>query len=276
MRPADVARRGGRYLARHGVVSADVEAETLLLRILEIDRTALLTRDADLSPAEATAFGRALCRRCVGTPLQHITGEQGFRRLVIEVRPGVFVPRPETEVLVSVALAALSGQAPVVVDLCTGTGVVALAIADEYPSARVFATDVSHAAVALAADNARRLGLDVTVKAGDLFSSLPASLRGMCDLVVANPPYVPIEDEMSLPREVLADPRVAVFGKAELYDRMFQEATSWLRPGGAVVVEIDGRAASEVVATASRAGFKQVRLTPDLAGRDRVIDARWP
>jgi len=276
MRPAEVARRGGEYLARHGVASADVDAETLLLQILDIDRAALFTRDAGLTTAEAKAFGRALCRRCTGTPLQHLTGEQGFRRLVIEVRPGVFVPRPETEVLVGVALEALSGSAPIVVDLCTGTGVVALAIADEYPGARVFATDASAAAVELAADNAKRLGLDVRPCLGDLFTPLPPTLRGACDLVVANPPYVPPADEASLPREVRADPARAVIGVVGLYERLFEEASSWLRPGGALVVEIDERAGREVAAAAGRAGFTRVRVVPDLAGRDRVIDARRP
>ncbi len=111
MRPAELARRGAAYLARHGVESPEANAELLLRSVLGIDRTALATRDTALSREEARAYGRALCRRCTGTPLQHLTGEQGFRRLVLRVRPGVFVPRPETEVLVDAALASANAVA---------------------------------------------------------------------------------------------------------------------------------------------------------------------
>ena len=193
MRPADVARRGAEYLGHHGVDGSTREAETLLMRILDVDRVGLYTRQQGLSTAEAKAFGRALCRRCTGVPLQHLTGEQGFRRLVLEVRPGVFVPRPETETLVEVALS-MVGDAPVVVDLCTGSGAIALAVADERPGATVFATDISADAVSLTAANASRLGLAVTVAQGDLFEPLADELRGAVDLVVANPPYLPVDD----------------------------------------------------------------------------------
>ena len=145
MRPAEVARRGADYLRHHGVDAQEAAAESdaLLQRILGVDRAGLFTRMDGLTTAEAKAYGRALCRRCTGTPLQHLTGEQGFRRLVLEVRPGVFVPRPETEVLVEIGLRAVAAiDRPIVVDLCTGTGAVALAIADEHPGARVSATDI--------------------------------------------------------------------------------------------------------------------------------------
>ncbi|MDP9184558.1 MAG: HemK family protein methyltransferase, partial [Actinomycetota bacterium] len=168
MRPAEVARRGAAYLERHGVASSNAESEALLQRILGIDRAALFTRDTGLSTAEAKVFGRALCRRCTGVPLQHLTGEQGFRNLVLEVRPGVFVPRPETEVLVEVALGLVAVPEPLVVDLCTGSGAVALAIASELPGSRVYATDLSTDAVTLARANAGRLDLEVTIVQGHL------------------------------------------------------------------------------------------------------------
>ncbi len=275
MRPAEVARRGGDYLARHGVDGARGEAETLLLRILHIDRPALFTREQGLSTAEAKAFGRALCRRCTGVPLQHLTGEQAFRHLALEVRPGVFVPRPETETVVEVALE-MGGDAPVVADLCTGSGAIALAIADERPGAVVFATDVSAEAVALARANASRLGLPVTVEQGDLFEALPSERRGALDLVVANPPYLPVREAASLPAEVRADPASALFGDVELYARLFVEAQKWLRAGGAVVVEIDAREGSAIAGAARAAGLVQVRVVEDLTGRDRVVVGRRP
>jgi release factor glutamine methyltransferase len=277
MRPTQVARRGADYLRRHGVdePQAAAESEALLQRVLGVNRAELFTRDAGLTTAEAKAYGRALCRRCTGTPLQHLTGEQGFRRLVLDVRPGVFVPRPETEVLVGVVLDVLDGiETPLVVDLCTGSGAVALAIADEHPGAKVYATDVWDEAVALARANATRLGLDVAVSHGDLFAPLPVDLEGRVDVVAANPPYVPASRRDTLPPEVLADPDVAVFGDVELYERLFGGAHTWLRRGGVVAVEIDDDAGEAVTAAASAAGFSDVAVHPDLTGRDRVVSGR--
>jgi len=244
-------------------------------RVLGIDRSTLFTRDEGLTTAQAKAYGRALCRRCTGSPLQHLTGDQGFRRLVLEVRPGVFVPRPETEVLVDVVLRSISSvDAPVVVDLCTGSGTVALAVADEHPGATVFATDVSEEAVALARVNADRLGLPITVVRGDLFEPLAVELQGTVDVVCANPPYVSRARRDELPPDVLADPDIAVFGEPELYERIFADAYAWVRAGGSVAVEIEDDAASWVVAAASVAGFEDVVVQRDLTGRDRVVSGR--
>ena len=275
MRPAEVARRGGDYLDRHGVEGATHEAETLLMRILDVDRAGLFARERGLGIAEAKAYGRALCRRCTGVPLQHLTGEQGFRRLVLEVRPGVFVPRPESETVVGVALDMMR-DTPVVVDLCTGSGAIALAIVDERPGTTVFATDLSADAVSLANGNAARLGLEVTVLQGDLFAPLPERLRGAIDIVVANPPYLPIEDRAVLPADVRADPPSALFGGVELYERLFAEAADWLRAAGAIVVEIDARQGAAIVAAAEAAGFVEVCVVRDLTGRDRVVAGRRP
>ena len=214
-----------------------------------------------------------LCRRCTGVPLQHLTGEQGFRRLLLEVRPGVFVPRPETECVVEVALE-MTGDDPVTVDLCTGTGAVALAVADERPAATVFATDLSAEAVSLARANAGRLDLAVTVLHGDLFEPVPARLRGALDLVTANPPYLPVDDGSTLPADVRADPASALFGGVEFYERLFAEAAVWLRPGGVIVVEIDAREGMAIAAAARAAGFVEVRVVEDLTGRDRVVAGR--
>jgi release factor glutamine methyltransferase len=277
VRPSEVVRRGAAYLERHGVEAPRTNAEWLMASILGADRAALATRSEPLTPAESRAYGRALCRRCGGTPLQHLTGEQGFRRLVLRVRPGVFVPRPETEVLVDAALDLLGGVArPVVVDACTGTGAVALAIADERPDAVVHASDVSPEAVALARENADALRLVVTVYEGDLLEALPRALAGAVDLLTCNPPYVPREREPELPAEVLADPPMAVFGGPDLYERLFAEARTWVRSGGAIAVEIEESTASAIAALAVAAGWVQVTVRRDLAGRDRVVSARRP
>jgi release factor glutamine methyltransferase len=274
MRPAEVAHRGAEYLARHGVEAPHAESEALLQRILGVSRTVLFTRERGLSTAEAKAYGRALCRRCTGTPLQHLTGEQGFRHLVLTVRPGVFVPRPETEVLVEVGLGLLPAVDPVVVDVGTGTGAVALAIADERSDARVYATDLSPEAVALARDNAARLALTVTIEHGDLFAPLPSSIAGTVDLVVANPPYVPIERRADLPLDVRAEPELALYGDLGLHERLWRDAAEWLAPTGAIAVEIEETTGASVTEIARRAGFGDVRVHPDLAGRDRVVSGR--
>jgi len=276
VRPSEVLSRAADYLDRHDVESPKETAEILLLHVLGTDRAGLYARERGLDTREARMFGRAICQRCAGTPVQHLTGEQAFRRITLEVRPGVFVPRPETEILVEHALSTLGEREdPVVVDAGTGTGAIALAIKDERPDATVFATDLSSEAVELARANARRLGLDVTVLEGDLLEPLPADLRGWVDAIVSNPPYVPPEEIDDLPAEVRADPRLALAGGTEVHRRLAEEAPRWLRSGAALAVEIDARQGAEVSALLS-GRFARVRVERDLAGRDRVVLARMP
>ena len=276
MRPSEVLLRAADYLDRHDVESPKESAEILLLHVLRTDRAGLYARDEGLDAREARMFGRAICQRCTGTPVQHLTGEQPFRRITLEMRPGVFVPRPETEILVEHALATLGDREdPVVVDAGTGTGAIALAIKDERRDATVFATDLSAEAVELARANGTRLGLDVAVLEGDLLQPLPTQLRGWVDVIVSNPPYVPPEEIEDLPAEVRADPRLALAGGTEVHRRLAEEAPRWLRSGGALAVEIDARQGDEVSALLS-SRLARVRVERDLAGRDRVVLARMP
>ncbi len=275
MRPALVVRRAANYLDRHDVESPLATAEVLLADTLGTDRTGLYTRSEGLTSAEARRFGRALCRRCTGTPTQHITGLAGFRSVTVVVRPGVFVPRPETEVLVEVALEAIVDvPTPIVVDVGTGTGVVALAICTERRDARVLATDLSPEAVALARENAALLGAAVEVLDGDLLAPLPPELVGRIDLVVSNPPYVEPDQFAFLPVDVKADPSLALLGGLPAFERLLSAAARVLGPGGALAVEVgDGQAAS-VAELAEKAGFVDTMVRPDLAGRDRVVLSR--
>lgn len=244
--------------------------------VLGTDRAGLYARDVGLDAREARMYGRALCQRCAGTPLQHLTGEQAFRRIVLDVRPGVFVPRPETEILVEVALRLLGPEdGPVVVDVGTGTGAVALAMKDERPDATVLATDLSPEAVDLALANAARLELEVSVLQGDLLDPLPPELRGWVDLVVSNPPYVTPEEYGELPAEVRADPALALIGGTPVYERLAEDAARWLRDGGLLAVEI-GSGQGDAVVEVLRRSFTDVRVQPDLAGRDRVATGRRP
>ena len=189
-----------------------------------------------------------------------MTGEQGFRRLDLLVRPGVFVPRPETEILVQAVLDGLAAsEAPMVVDVCNGSGAVALAIKDERPDATVYAIDLSPEAAALARD---------------LLEPLPRDLRGGVDAVACNPPYVAAEARASLPPDVRAEPELAVFGGIDLYERLFTQALVWLRPGGLIAVEIEESMAASVSKAAEREGFEDLFVRRDLTGRDRVVGGR--
>jgi release factor glutamine methyltransferase len=274
VRPAEVLRRASGFLDRHGVENPEATAEVLLMHVLETDRAGLYTRERGLDAREARMFGRALCQRCTGVPVQHLTGRQGFRRIVVEVRPGVFVPRPETEVLVEHGLSAIGdARDPVIVDAGTGTGAIALSIKDERPDASVVATDLSPEAVELARANADRLGLDVSVLEGDLLSPLPEDLRARVDLVVSNPPYLPEAELDGLPPEVRADPTLALIGDLAPYRRLAADAPGWLGERGVLAVEIDERRADDVVRILGPA-FDDIRVERDLAGRDRVVLAR--
>jgi release factor glutamine methyltransferase len=276
VRPSQVVRRAATYLERHGVEGPRASAEILLSEILGTDRAGLYTRAEGLSAAEARAFGRALCRRCAGVPLQHLTGRQLFRQLELTVRPGVFVPRPETEAVVEVALDAVSevGE-PIVVDVGTGAGAIALAAAQERPDATVYATDLSPPAVQLALENAARLGLPLEAYTGDLFAGLPAGLMGRVHCVVSNPPYVHLQDVATLPDDVRADPEVALVGGTDVHARLVEESPAWLAPGGSLVVEIGAEQGPAVHELFERR-FTGVRVLSDLAGRDRVVAGRLP
>jgi len=271
-----MVRRATDYLARHEVWSPRENAEALMTMVLGTDRAGVYWRAEGLDAREARMFGRALCQRCAGTPLQHLTGEQAFRRISLEVRPGVFVPRPETELVVEAALERLGpSEDPVVVDVGTGTGAIALAIKEERPNARVFATDTSAEAVELATANAGRLGLVVTVLHGDLIEPLPRELRGWIDLVVANPPYVTPDEYEDLPAEVRADPASALVGGTDVFEALADDAARWLRDGGVLAVEIGASQGADVSKAIGRT-FADVEVRPDLAGRDRVVLARRP
>jgi release factor glutamine methyltransferase len=271
VRPSEVVTRAADYLDRHSVESPRETAEALLIYFLGTDRAGLYSRAEGLDTRTARLFGRALCQRCHGVPLQYLVGEQQFMDLVLGVAPGVFVPRPETEVVVERAVETLDDrQGPAVVDVGTGTGAIALAIKRLRADSRVLATDVSEDAVRVARANASRLALDVEVVEGDLLDPVPEDLRGAVDLIVSNPPYVTREEYEDLPAEVKAEPYESLVGGTDVHGRLAGEAQGWLRPGGWLVMEI-GASQGDEVASLLDGGFDQVEVLQDLAGRDRVV-----
>ncbi|HEU5001610.1 MAG TPA: peptide chain release factor N(5)-glutamine methyltransferase [Actinomycetota bacterium] len=264
------------------VDSPSVDAEVLLLSVLGGTRARLYAAgDLVLTSVVAGQFVSLVERRGAGEPLQYLTGRQVFRGLDLQVGPGVLVPRPETEVVVERALALIAAvPSPVVVDVGTGSGAIALAIAAERPSAAVWATEVSGAALAWAGRNAAGLGLErVAFVEGDLLSGLPRALQGTVDLVVANPPYLP----QALVESAAADvrdhePRVALVSGPtglEVPSRLIASAWAWLRPGGWLVMETWPGQAEDLVALLGDA-YGEVAARPDLAGSLRMVEGRRP
>jgi release factor glutamine methyltransferase len=262
-----------RRLAVAGVEGSRVDAELLAEKALGLSRTELyLDPGRALSEEESVALGRLLDRRARREPLAYVLGEWGFRRLTLKVDPRVLVPRPETEVVVQRCLDLLAGvPEPAVLDVGTGSGAIALAIADEHPGARVTAIDVSVEALELAEENARATGLEVFFERRDVRDGLV----GTYDLVVSNPPYVSAEEIEELEPEVRDwEPRVATVGE-EHTALIAEKAARVLVPGGHLVLEVaDGRA-DEVSRLLDDRGYDDVRAGRDLTGRDRVVEGRW-
>ena len=269
------------YLAEKGDEHPRLSAEWLLSAATGLSRVEIYAyHERPLTPDERGVLREAVRRRAAGEPLQYVTGEVAFRHIVVKVRPGVLIPRPETEVLVDEVLSAISGSnAARIADVCTGSGCIALAIAHENEAARVWSSDISPIAVHVARENAERLGLTerVAVLEGDLLDALPGELRGTLDVVVSNPPYVPSANVPVLPTEVAGfEPHLALDGGSDgldVFRRLMRESREWLAPGGLLAVELD----EGMVATAAEEAlqwYEEVRVISDLAGRDRIVTAR--
>ncbi len=268
-------RAAAGVLAAAGVASPAYDAEELAAFVLGVSRSRLALLDRLPAGADAR-FAELVEQRAARVPLQHLTGVTGFRRLDLAVGPGVFVPRPETESLVEWALARLAPGA-LVVDLCAGSGAVALAIADEAPGVSVHAVEREEHALAWAARNVERTGLPVTLHRGDVADpSLLVALAGTVDVVTANPPYIP--DGATVEREVAEhDPPAALWGGEDGLDvvrAVERAATRLLRPGGLVAVEHADAQGESVPAVFVR--WSDVEDHPDLVGRPRFTTARKP
>ena len=269
----DVLRRATEYLAARGAETPRLDAELLLAHALGIARIDLyIELDRPLTATELDAARALVARRAAREPLQYVLGEWGFRRLTLTVDRRALIPRPETEIVVERCLALLDGvEQPRVLDVGTGSGAIALAIADEHPGAEVTGMDVSDEALSLARENAERTGLAVDLIPGDLFADLP---KGPWTLVVANAPYVDPEESASLQPEVREwEPATALFGTGAVA-AVAGGAMRVLAPGGALVLEVGDGQAEGTAALLGSLGYHDVRVTLDLAGRDRVVEGR--
>ena len=275
----DILENTSRFFASKGLENARLQAELLLAAVLGVKRLDLyLQFERPLHTSEVDRYREYVRQRLQRVPVQYITGVAAFRKLELTVTPAVLIPRPETEVLVDVALELLP-EGGRVLDLCCGSGAIALSLAQEAAAAEVVATDVSADALEVAKASGQRCGLAERVEwhCGDLF----APLRGTepFDLVAANPPYVRRDDLAQLAPEVRDyEPLLALDGGEDglaYYRRIAQEAADFIRPGGYLLLEVgDGQSAAveDLLAQAER--LTEVQIRPDLNQIPRVVVAR--
>jgi len=273
--PREAVRRAAARLAAAGVPSPEHDAGELLAHVLGTGRSQLPLLD-DVSEEAAERYDRLIARRAAREPLQHLTGEAWFRHVRLEVGPGVFTPRPETELLAGWAIDQVHDDPDVVVDLCTGSGAIARAIVDERPQAVVHAVELDELAHGYAARNLAGTGVDLRL--GDAFTAFD-DLLGQVHVVVCNPPYVPLEAWESVAPEARDhDPHLALFSGQDGLDsirRLAVRGAQLLRPGGVVGVEhadVQGDSVPAIFAATGR--WVDVRDHHDLAGRARFTTAR--
>jgi len=287
---------GTLLLEQAGIETARLDAECLVAAGLGCPRWHLILEpNRRLSPEEFSRILRLLQRRERREPLAYILGVREFWSLPMAVSAGVLVPRPETETLVEAALAAWGEMRaesresrvetrearPIIVELCTGSGAVAIALAKELPAARVLATDLSWRALRVARANAARHGVAARIEflRGDLWRAVNGQApAGSVDLVVANPPYIRSPELETLMPEVQWEPRLALDGGADglrVLRKIVASSPDRIRPGGVLLLEIGADQAEAVGALLAASGrFEPARLRPDLAGRPRVVVAR--
>ena len=285
-----------RSLAGAGIENASSEARWMVEHVSGFDAAELVTAEDEPATTRAAAqLDELVGRRTGGEPLQYVLGCWLFRGLELLVDPRVLIPRPETEVTAQVAideavrLGARRGRPDpwagaatsyAVADLGTGSGALALALAGELPDAEVWGTDVSEDALAVARANVAGTGLPSTrvrLAGGSWFEALPHALRGRLRLVVSNPPYIAESETADLPVELRHEPRRSLVSGPtgmEAIDELSRDAPAWLDTTGTFVCEIAPQRAEAAAKLATAAGFEQVLVRPDLAGRDRVLVAR--
>jgi len=280
MTVAQALQDGTFCLLSSGVPDSRLDAEYLLAHILGKNRMelALAGRDS-LSPDDFKAYKVLIDRRASREPLQYLLGSQGFMGFSFYVDERVLIPRPETEVLCEKAIAWLSDHMhllhPRVLDLCTGSGALAVSLALSFPKAEVSAADLSHDALVVAEKNAAALGAGVTLFQGDFLCAVSGC---KFDLIVCNPPYIPSAECTVLQPEVMKEPSLALDGGEDglaFYRRLAKEGPAFLTPGGALFCEV-GHDQAKSVQNLFSPGFAETDVYPDLAGIPRIVYAQMP
>nr|WP_202881369.1 peptide chain release factor N(5)-glutamine methyltransferase [Pedococcus badiiscoriae] len=265
-------------LAEAGVPSPEADAVALAAHLMKVS-VADVRKAMVLGAAAPAAYERLVAERAARVPLQHLTGRAGFRGLELKVGPGVFVPRPETEFVAGLAIeAALALEAPIVVDLCTGSGAIALAVADEVPAATVYAVELGRDAHAWAERNVADTGLAVRLRQGDATDAFP-ELDGTVDIVASNPPYIPLGMVPLDPEVRDHDPELALYGGSEdglaIPLAVARRAAQLLHAGGLLVMEhADSQGVSLPRALERTGEWVDITDHDDLTGRPRATTAR--
>jgi release factor glutamine methyltransferase len=272
---------GSEEFKNAGIDSFEADSQILLAFILEISRGELLVKamiGESLDAEQEKLFLELVSKRASRIPLQHLTGVAYFRQLELAVGPGVFIPRFETEVVTQLAIDALLAvptEAPIAVDLATGSGAIALSLATEVPHASVYAVELSEDALVYTRANFEKYAPTATLRQGDLVDAFP-ELDGVVDVLVSNPPYIP-EDMVPIYPEVhLHDPSLALYGGADGLDIVRQVevvAKRLLRKGGALVIEHADSQGSTIRELILNLGWSLVATHKDLSGRDRATSA---
>lgn len=266
---------GVKMLTDAGFHEARTDVRVLLFHACNLDFMSFL-RDGEMQAAteQEECFRDMLVRRMNHEPVQYITGEQEFCGLSFCVQPGVLIPRPETELLAEVVFTDAKGKR--VLDMCTGSGCIAVTVAKLGGPAFTAASDYSTEALAVAKENAKRLDADVTFFHGDLFENV----EGAYDIIVSNPPYIKSKVIEELMPEVKDfEPRMALDGTEDgllFYRRITAEAKCYLKPGGRLMFEIGHDQGEEVAGLLSTEGYGSIEVKKDYAGLDRMVFAVWP
>jgi len=282
---AEAINNAANLLSTAGITNARLDAEVLLSHIIMKDRVWLIThRDDELDDKHQRDFADVIQRRTRREPLQHIIGNQEFWGLEFIVSSDVLIPRPETEFIIEAALAIVEDRnTPVrIIDLCTGSGCIAVSLAKELTAARIIATDASEKALAIARENTRRHGVSEHIRflLGDLFEPLEElDIRGQIDIIVSNPPYVQAGDLSTLQPEVRDyEPEMALIagpGGTEMAKRIIQLAPEYLKKNGALIMEMGlGQAEALTRMVEATGAYGNRELLKDLAGIERVIVVR--
>ncbi|MBI4744232.1 MAG: peptide chain release factor N(5)-glutamine methyltransferase [Actinobacteria bacterium] len=279
----DILKMTDEYLNKKGISNSRLEAEVLLGNVTGMSRVELYVNfDRPVADEEKSAYRKAISKRVNGEPLQHIVGLQPFRHINLKVKPEVFIPRPETELVVERILEIsrqLSGRLKII-DIGTGSGAIALSLAYEILDSYIYAVDISETALDLARENALNLGLlgKVFFIKSDLFENIDKEVVSQVDIIVANPPYIPTNLIENLQIEVKDfEPKEALDGGKDglgFYRRIIRDSSEYLKSGGFLVFEIgDGQSERIIKLLKDNNCFEKIQLSKDYAGKERIISA---
>ena len=283
----ELLTEGKRLLASNKIASPALDATLLLAEVVGLSREELITHsDHKASKSQCWRYAELLERRCRGESIAYILGRKEFWGLEFSVTPAVLVPRPDTETLVEAALTLIHSSLPThhsplpILDLCTGCGAVAIALKNECPDLEVWAADISKDALAVACNNADKLGCGINFLQGDLFTALSPeqAVKKRFSLIAANAPYIPSMEIDLLPSEVRNEPRCALDGGPDGLDlirRIIAEAPMYLEKGGYLALEADPSQMDAIIILMKNSGFSEPVLHKDLAGNNRVIAATF-